>query len=200
VWSTLTTVDRGVAATRPAWGWVAEVGLVWLGCHLVADRLDDGLRSALTNVGIAWPEPEWPLVAATWSAVAVELAVCALAVWVRLRGEAEPIQPREWVRRLHPGAVADLVFFVATGLAGAWVLAMGVEDLVAPWWPDAAQPLGVVTGALVAWRIALPAAWTVFRATPVPRRRTDGWARLLVLLPYAALAVRHGWPVWGLLP
>jgi hypothetical protein len=200
VWSALLTVDRAVAATRPAWGWAAEVALVWLGAHLVADRLDDTLAWALTHAGVAWPEPEWPLTAATWGAVGLELLVGALAVWIRLRGSLEPVGLREWLRRLHPGAVADPLFVGATGLAGAWVLAMGVEDALAATWPAGASPAAAVVGAAVALRFALPAASTVARSAPLPRRRTDGWARALLLLPFAALAARHGWPVWGVLP
>jgi hypothetical protein len=200
VWSTLTAVDRAVAATRPAWGWAAEVALAWVGCHLVADRLDDALLTALTSVGIAWREPEWPVTAATWAAVLLEAWVCALVVWVRLRGDDAPVGPREWLRRLHPGAVADAVFVPAATLAGAWVLAMGAEDALQPWWPAAARPAGAAVGALVALRLAVPASVAVWRAAPKPARRSDGLVRAAVLLPFAALAVRHGWPIWGWLP
>lgn len=200
MWTALTAVDRAFAASRPAWGWVAEIGLVWLGGHLVADRLDDTLAWALTHVGVAWPQPEWPLTAATWGAVALEALAGGLAVWIRLRGEAAPITGREWARRLHPGAVADPAFVAATGLAGAWVLGMAAEDALVAAWPAAARPVGLAAGLLAAIRFALPAAWTVARATPTPRRRTDGWARAALLLPFAALAARHGWPVWGLWP
>lgn len=192
------TADRAVAFTRPLWGWAAEVGLAWIGCHLVADRLDDLVLAALTHAGIAWPEPEWPIVGATWTAVGLELLVALLAVRIRLRGDpAAALPAAEWLRRLHPGAVADAAFFAAATGAGAWVLAMGAEDALSTAWPDAARPVGAAVGALVVWRMALPATLAVARRTPSPRRRTDGLARAVVLLPFAVLAVRHGWPVWG---
>ena len=88
---------------------------------------------------------------------------------------------------------------------------MATEDLLAGGHAAAAKWLGWGVAALVAWRLGctgwrrvvggleLPASAAQGQKVlkVVPRWRLDGlaWAPLLVLV--AALATRHGLPVWG---
>lgn len=193
--------DAFVARTRPAWLWVGQVAIVWLGIHLAADRLDDVLASALAASGIPWPEPEQPLVLGTWAAVALEVYAAGWAAVAFARASAEALdRPRAWLGRATPHAVVAPLFWLPTSFAGAWVLAMAAEDLVAPVSPEAAAPVGWVVGGLVALRLALPGVVRVVGRTPVPGSRWDGAVAALPALAVAALAVRYGLPVWGWLP
>ncbi|MCB9685216.1 MAG: hypothetical protein H6738_06655 [Alphaproteobacteria bacterium] len=196
----LLTIDGLVARTRPAWGWLGQVALCWLGAHLAADTLDDLLGGWLAGCGIAWPEPEQPLIAGTWAAVVIELVVAGWVLWVRSRSLDQLRTAKEWTRRWSIRAIVAPVAFGVFGLAGAWVLAMAVEDGLAPLWPAVAGPAGTVTGLVIAARLAVPGAWRTVVGTPVPRRRWDGALAAAPVLLLTVLAARHGLPVWGWLP
>jgi hypothetical protein len=193
--------DALVARSRVAWGWAGQVALCWLGLHLAADRLDDRLGGWLGGSGIAWPEPEQPLVAATWTAVALELWVAAWLLWTRSRSTGEPVTSgRAWRERASVEAVVAPVALLVFGLAGSWVMAMAVEDGLAGAGLPGARILGGAVGVGVALRLALPAAWRSGSCPPVPRSRGTGLLSAGPVLALAALAARHGLPVWGWWP
>src|SRR5687768_6902799 len=94
-------LDALLAASRPLWGWLAEIAVVFLGVHLAADRLDDVLADWIARIHVAWPDPETPLAIATWCAIGVELVVCAWAGVELVRSTAPPAaSAKEWGRRL----------------------------------------------------------------------------------------------------
>lgn len=196
----LLAIDVVVARTRPAWGWIGQVALCWLGAHLAADTLDDLLGGWLAASGIAWPEPEQPLIAGTWAAVGIELWVAAWLAWVRSTSLDQVSSAQQWTRRWSARALLAPAAFLVFGLAGSWVLAMAVEDGLAPLWPAAAAPAGAAIGLAIAARLALPGAWRVTVGTPVPRKRWDGMLAAPPVALLAVLAARHGLPVWGWLP
>ncbi len=194
-------VDGFVARTRPAWAWLGEVAVAWLGVHLAADQLDDLLGGWLAGCGVAWPEPEQPLVAGTWAAVLVELLVAGWLLWARGRLGSDGVRGRrEWAKRASVEAVLAPLAFLVFGLAGSWVMAMAVEDGVAPWSEVASAPLGALVGLAVAGRLALPAAWRAALAPPEVRRRWTGAPAAPPVLLLVALAARHGLPIWGFWP
>jgi hypothetical protein len=197
----LAGMDSVVSRTRPAWLWIGQLAVAWLGAHLAADRLDDALATALAGSGIPWPEPEQPLTVATWTAVALELYVAAWAAVALLRANATPVDhPRRWLPRATPHAVVAPIFFGAASLAGSWVLGMAAEDLVAGWWTGGASAIGWVVAGLVAARLGAPAVARVALCAPVPSHRWDGAVTALPALAVAILAVRYGLPIWGWLP
>lgn len=197
----LAGIDAAVSRTRPAWLWVGQLAVAWLGVHLAADRLDDVLAVALAGSGIPWPEPEQPLTVATWTAVALELYVAAWAAVALLRAtEPAIVHPRQWLPRATPHAVVAPIFFGAASLAGSWVLGMAAEDLVAPWWGAGAATIGWVVAGLVALRLGGPAIARVVLCGPAPTHRWDGVVTALPALWVAVLAVRYGLPIWGWLP
>lgn len=198
----LAGTDRFLARARPTWAWIGQAGLVFLGVHLAADHVDDTLAQVLTSVPIPWPDLDTPREVGTWAAVALELLTCLWAVHALARTAArEPVASfAAWRDRasLH-NLVAPMVWVPLAG-AGCWVVAMAVEDLAAPVLPPAAPWLGGLAAALVGWRLAWTGGAGLVRRAPPPARRSEGWLGALVVLPMAAVAARHGLPVWGWLP
>lgn len=199
-------LDQLVAATRPTWGWLGELAVVVLGIHLAADRLDDLLVTGIVALGLPWPDPNTPLVVATWTAVGVELA---LSVWIAallLAARAEPASSAcAWWDRCSARGVLAPLLFASAGIAGVWVVQMAVEDLVAPVLQGGSAVLAWVLALLVAWRFLWPGLVRLVRRMPrAPRLLAGiGWAPMVLVV--ALLAVRHGWPVqvvraWGWLP
>ncbi len=193
--------DSLAARTRGSWVWLGQVGVVILGIHLAADRLDDYVGAMLMRGPPAWVEPSTVLEAGTWVAVALELLVVGWAVWTRLRANGEPIkEPADWWTRRSVQAGLAGLFWLPLGLAGCWVVAMAVEDLLAPLLPVLAIYLGSLVAVFVAWRLALTGWVRIVRQTPKPRGITEGWAWALPVALVSLLAVRHGLPIWGWLP
>jgi hypothetical protein len=190
-----------LARTRPIWWWIGQVAVVLLGVHLAADRVDDGISWALATSGIPWPEPEQPLTLGTWSALLTELyvGVWVIVAWARSTGA--PIRkPADWVERGTPHAVAAPIVWAPVALAGAWMIGMTAEDLVAPYWADGARYVGWTVAAMIAWRLAWPGLVRVVLMTPVPGHRWDGALTIWPAVFVAGLAVRYGLPIWGWLP
>ena len=198
----LARLDAFVARSRPLWRWLGQVALVVLGVHLAADHLDDHLARFLAGLPLPWPDPETPRVVGTWAAVVAELATAAWAVWALARTAAvEPVtKAREWADRRSVHAVMAPLLWVPLAAAGCWVVAMAAEDLVAPLWSDAAAPVSWGVAVVVGWRLAVSGCAELVQRTPVPRAWHEGWVGVLVVLPMAGLAVRHGLPVWTWLP
>jgi len=190
--------DDLVSKTRPAWLWVGQIAVAVLGVHLAADRLDDHVVRLLTATGFAWPEPAWPLTVATWLAVLLELGVVVWVVWTLLRAGAPQVYHwRGWLDRISVQAVLVAFAWLPIALAGAWVVGMAVEDWFAYWFPIAARPAGWAAALLVAARISVTGWWSNVRATPTPRRWSDGWPWAAPVILMALLAIRHGLPLWG---
>jgi hypothetical protein len=192
------TTDGWVSRTRPAWLWLGQLGVVALGIHLACDRMDDHLLVALTALPVDWPDPELPLEVSTWVALATELAAVAFAALCLVRARADRVDhPRRWVKRLSVHAVVSPLFWAPTALAGAWVMGMATEDLLAPWLGSAAVLFGWIAAGLIAWRLAATGFVAVLLNTPEPRRRIEGWWAAPLALGVGWLAIRHGLPIWG---
>ncbi len=194
-------LDQMVSFTSPSWLWAGQWATVVLGVHLAADRLDDHLGNGLAGVPIPWPSPEFPLVAATWFAVVVELMVCAWALWTLGIARAEPAKNfRTWRGRLSIRSVLAPLFWAPVAMAGCWVVAMSVEDATSVWLDEAAAPLGWVVAASVGLRLGVSAWIKLVRQMPDPKNRLEGiWATPFVLL-VTGLAAFHGLPIRGLFP
>lgn len=191
-------LDAFVSWARPAFLWIGQLSVTVLGIHLAADRLDDYLIPLLTGIQVAWPSPEAPLTAATWCAVAVELLVVAWAGWMLVSANATPARSfAQWRENLSVRAILVPLFWAPTALAGAWVVGMSVEDLTAEWLLDYAQPLSFFVAFLVAWRLAATGWFRLVLRNPAPSSRLQGlvWAPPALLV--AALAMKHGLPIWG---
>ena len=219
----LLAIDRFFSATRPAWLGLGQLGVAVLGVHLAADRLDDSVYQALlwANEGLApllgklklsGLDPEQLATPAAWVALVLELLVDLFMLGaLSLTAHSPQLSWAHYKSRLTVRSVVVPLFWAPVALAGAWVVGMATEDLLAGWHAAAAKWLGWGVAALVAWRLG----WTGWRRVVgglelpasaaqgqkvlkvVPRWRLDGlaWAPLLVLV--AALATRHGLPVWG---
>lgn len=219
----LAASDRFAGGVAKAAATLAQMALVALGVHLAADTVDDRVLELLMGcqawadahltsahaavaekLGMAWDALLWwpsmpitPISAGL--ALALELAADALLVGTFLltpRG-AELAWSR-YKRALGVRAIVTPIALSGVLVAGAWSLAMAAEDLlpqsaVAPW---AAGLLGLA--ALV--RIGAPAWRRAVAALDPPRRRTDGIAPALIVLPMGLLAWAHGAPIWGWLP
>lgn len=194
----LENADALASRLRPAWMWTGQLGVVVLGIHLAADRLDDYLAQGLAGTGIPWSEPSVPLDVGTWGAILIELSVVVWALWtlVSARGARVSDWSALWARRsVHTGL--SLVAWLPLGLAGAWVVGMAVEDLLAGVVPGLATVFGIGAAAAVAFRLTWTGWVRVVSQAPVPKRRVTGWPWALPVLLVAGLAFRHGLPIWG---
>ena len=193
-------VDAFVARSRPLWRWLGQAALVVLGVHLAADHLDDLLTAGLEAIPAPWPDTETPRVTGTWMAVGAELTTVAWTVWALARTAAvEPIDGwRGWWGRRSVHTLAAPLAWAPLAAAGCWVIAMAVEDAVAPLWADAAAGAGWAVAAIVAWRLAASGWWELVQRTPPPSSWRDGWLGAVVVLPMAGLALRYGLPYHGL--
>src|SRR5690606_9538552 len=154
--SPLLRADQIVANTRPGWLWLGQFALIALGVHLAADRVDDlslWLVSATLGPSAAGPRSES---VALGLALGFELLVTARVAWVLAISAGGPAPSRaDWWRRRSVEAFTRPVFWAVMGLAGAYTVAMAVQDAVAPTLGGAALWLGVSIGALAAWRLGL---------------------------------------------
>lgn len=199
MFSRLLAFDAGLASTRGLWLWVGQLAVVLLGVHLAADRLDDLLLDGLLRTGLVDAEADWPGEAARWVAVLLELGVIFWAFTVHMRGLASRVASfAEWRARASLEALVRPLFWAPVSASGAWVIAMAVEDSLAPWWPVGARGLGAALGAMAAWRLAATGAWKVALAVPPARTALQGWWWAPAPLGFAALAVWRGLPIWGL--
>lgn len=194
-------LDRLLSFSSPSWLWLGQWATVLLGIHLAADRLDDHLLEALLQVPFGWPSPEFPLAAATWFAVAVELMVGAWALWTIGITRNEPAKNfAVWRARLSVRSVVAPLFWAPVAAAGSWVVAMSIEDATSQVLLEAAQPLGGLVAAVVGLRLGGSAFVRMVRQMPEPKNRLEGlWATPFVLL-VAGLAAFHGLPIRGMLP
>lgn len=198
-WSTL---DAALAALGRLAAPAARVAWLGLGVHLVGDRLDDRWAAVVEAVW-AWPalaprvaEGGWPepLAVGAGLALVVEIAVLVrLLPWV-LPAPAPAPGPRGLRVGLDAGRAAAVVAALCLGAAGAWSLAMAVEDALPP--GPAGRALGAAAAVGVIARLG-PGFWARARALPPSPRRARGLPSALLLLPVAALAVVDALPIWG---
>lgn len=194
----LISTDLLASRMRPAWMWLGQLGVVVLGIHLAADRLDDYLGNLLSASEVPWSEPQIPLTVGTWGAIGLELAVVSWAVWTLLHARATPVkEPRAWWGRRSVHSLLAAAAWLPISLAGAWVVGMAVEDVVAGWLPSLAAGAGIVAALIVTWRLTLTGWLRVLLRTPEPKRALDGIGWVLPVLTVALLALRHGLPIWG---
>lgn len=188
--------DDVVASSRPLWGWLGQAAVVVLGTHLACDSLDDYVLDLLTWLPLRWASPGDAAVPAAWVAVVLELTVAA---WVVSRLWLLYPQPEmTWSRWKRHLSVRDIVlpaFWVPVSIAGAWVIGMAVEDLVAPYQATLGAVLGWVAMALVVWRLGWTGLMTVITGPPARSRLAGLWIAP-ILLGLAGLAVAE-LPLWG---
>jgi len=195
----LRAVDRAVSYTRPSWVWLGQLAVVVLGIHLAADRLDDWIFAGLQ--ALHWPAEPIALQVAAWAAVGLELLVTVRAIGAILLTEQAPqLSWSAWKRNWCIDALALPLFWAPTALAGAWVVGMAAEDLVAPVHPTAGTIAAWTAAILVAWRLGWTGWRRVVGSLDPPKKRIQGvgWAPFLVGV--SVLAVVHGLPIWGWLP
>ncbi len=188
-------IDARIASTGRVWFWLGQLGLVVLGVHLAADQLDDLAYRALG--ALPW-SPSDPAPAAAWAAVGLELLVVLKAASaLMLTPMVPPLTRARWWRARSVDAFVLPVFWGVAALAGAWSLAMGLEDLLSPLQAQAARPLAIAAALLVTWRLG----WTGWRRV-VGAMEPGGsalrgivWAPLLLAVTVSCAI--HGLPIWG---
>ena len=216
-------IDGFFSATRPAWVGLGQLGVVLLGVHLAADRLDDAVYQALlwvngpvsvlaSKLGLAGRDPEQLTDPAAWVAVVLELlADLVLLGALALTAQAPGLSWQRYRQRLSVRAVVLPLAWAPIALAGAWTVGMAAEDLLAAWHPQGAHAVGWVVAGLVGWRLGWSGWRRVVGAVElpksaasgekvlrvIPRWRLDGLIQAPLLLVLAALATRHGLPIWG---
>lgn len=196
----LAKADALVAATKPAWHGLGQLGVVVLGVHLAADRLDDACYRLLLTLPIPVESPEALAVWATGLALVVELVVVARAAAAVVLTEHQPERSlRDWWEARSVDAVVLPMFWLVTALAGAWVVGMAAEDALAAYVPGAARAGGLVVAALITWRLGLTGLARVIGSFDPPKRRLAGLAWAPALVTVATVAAWHGLPIWGLL-
>jgi hypothetical protein len=195
--SRLHSLDTAIGRTRPAWRWIGEFSLVALGVHLAADHCEDWLFDFFVQLGIGQADPiAW----ATPAAILLELLVASRVMMVLLlTAGAPPPTWRDFRQNWSVEAFTRLLFWVPTGLAGAWTLGMALEDAMSPLLGEGAFYLAVLFSALTTWRLILPVLGRLIGGLFPPRRRSEGWFWAPPLLLTAALAARHGLPIWGVI-
>lgn len=139
-----------------------------------------------------------PLSVGTWGAIFLELTVVSWAIWTLLHARATPVkEPKVWWQRRSVHSLLAACAWLPISLAGAWVVGMSVEDVVAVWLPDQASIAGLIAAALVTWRLTLSGWARVLLRTPEPGRFVDGLPWVIPVATVALLALRHGLPIWG---
>jgi hypothetical protein len=156
------------------------------------------MMDAMAALPVPWPTPEFPLAAATWSAVGIELFVIAWAGWVLWRHRANPVATtREWFERLSIGSFLAILAWAPLCCVGAWVVAMAVEDQVALYALELAAPAGWCTALIVGWRLGWTGLQRVATRLPQAEHRWQGWMAAPPVLLVTGLALRHGLPIHG---
>ena len=96
-------------------------------------------------------------------------------------------------------AIVLPLFWAVAALAGAWVVAMAVEDALAPLVPPAARWTGLAVGLLAAWRLG----WTGLQRAEAgaldAKRWTSGLVTAPLLLAVTAVLLGSGLPLGGVL-
>ena len=145
----VSSIDRLASRSRPVWIWLGQVGLVVLGVHLVADRLDDYVHDWLIASPIPFGEGQSASWVAAWIAVSLELVVAIRAAgMVFLSHTRPPLSFGAYRRGLSVNAVVNPLFWFATAAAGSWQVGMAAEDLVADWLGPNAFYVGLVVALL----------------------------------------------------
>ena len=193
----LSRVDGWVGATRPLWVGLGQWGLVILGIHLAADRLDDGVLAAIVALELPVGSSDSFEAAAGWAAVTLELitALCALSA-IALTSHLPALSAKLWWERRSIKSFALSVFWPSVALAGAWVVGMSVEDAIAPFAPRLAFGLGLAVTVVVAWRLGYTGLIRVLGGLDEPKRRTQGLLLAPLLLLITVVTIQS-LPIWG---
>jgi hypothetical protein len=196
----LAAVDRRLSDARPAYAWLGQIGVVALGVHLVADRLDDFVYASLVAAPIPWGEGAPPTWIAAGVALVLELVVVLRAAGMLLLTPGRPrLSLRVWWEARSVDAFVVPTFWFATAAAGSWTVGMAAEDVLAPTvGGEPARWAAVLLAGLVAWRLGFTGWRRVTGAIEAPASRRDGLRWAPILVPFAALALWYGLPVWSL--
>lgn len=188
--------DGWIAASRPAWLWLGQLGIVALGAHLAADRVDDVLAGLIDADAIPYVSDADVLLGAALVALALEIGVVARAAWVLVASAGAPAFDREaWWRKRSVESFVRPLFWGVMALAGAWSILIAVEGLF-PGLGPAATAIGAVVAGLAAWRLGL-SGWTKVTAGLFqPRSVRDGLPWAPALLAATVLGLMQ-LPVWG---
>ena len=193
--SSIASLDRALAWTRPAWAGLGQLALVVLGVHLAADRLDEHVLDLLLWLGVpGGADALRP--AATLGAVTAEiLVVFRAALAIALVPPSPQLSLREWARGLSVEALVLPAFWLPAAAAGAWVVGMGLRDALpeGPW----SLPAAVGLGTLVGWRLGWTGLRRAIGGLGTPRSRLQGLLWSPLLLGAAWLVLREGLPLWG---
>ncbi|MBX2797721.1 MAG: hypothetical protein KTR31_08640 [Myxococcales bacterium] len=194
----LLNTDALASQLRPAFMWLGQIGVVALGTHLAADRVDDYASQMLAASPIPWADPQLAQDAGTWVAIGLELVVVVWAVWTLVHARADSLERvGDWWKRSSVHAALAASAWLPLGIAGAWVVGMAVEDAVAQLFPSWAVLAGLLVALVVAWRLTFTGWWRVVVRTPPAKRAIEGWPWLVPVGLVALLALRFGLPVWG---
>ncbi|MCB9741619.1 MAG: hypothetical protein H6741_01815 [Alphaproteobacteria bacterium] len=208
----LLRLDAAIAKTRPAWIGLGQLSVAILGVHLAADRLDDlvfealvALSGAAINLisvlGVTLPEAGNMETPAAWTALVLELlAVVLMFDALTFSAQRPELSWDDYRASLSPHAVALPLFWAPVSLAGAWVVGMATEDLLAPYHADLALAVGVAAGLLVAWRLSWTGLKRVIAGLGTPKHRWHGLTWSPLLLGFGGLAFWYGLPIRGWLP
>jgi len=188
--------DGWIAASRPGWLWLGQLGIVALGAHLAADRLDDLLARLIGGYDIPYMTDGEAALGMALIALTLEIVVVVRAAWILVASAGAPLLEREaWWRKRSVESFVRPLFWGAMGLAGAWSIVLAVEGLF-PGTGMFATAIGVVAGGLAAWRLGWSGWAKVTAGLFQPRSVRDGLLWAPPLLAATALALAQ-LPVWG---
>lgn len=210
--------------TRTAWLGLGQLGLVVLGLHFAADRLDDHLYTLLAAAGAlgggalepltgaAELDPDLWVQPARWAALVAELLGVLYAFnALTLTPHHTALSWAAWRRCLGVEALVLPLFWSLAAAVGAGVLGMAVEDglagisaraAVAP--PGglelALRAAGWGVAGLAAWRLGFTGWRRVVTGLSPPAHPTQGLAWAPLALGLTALLLAHGVPWRALWP
>lgn len=201
--------DRVLTKARPLFVGMGQLGLVALGVHLAADRLDDhvfqllvqandALSPLYARLSLTGIEADALIGPSAWVALGLELVVDAvLFLALGLTPQHPELSWSSYKRTLGVKAVVVPLTWIPLVLAGAWSVAMALEDVLSAWHAQGAQWLAGGIAALVVWRLGWSGWCRVVGGLSVPKSKWTGLAAAPLLLLVAGLAARYGLPVWG---
>jgi len=189
-------IDGWIAASRPGWLWLGQLGIVALGAHLAADRLDDLLARLIGPHDIPYMSDGEAQLGVALIALTLEIVVVARAAWILVASAGAPVLDREaWWRKRGVESFVRPLFWGSMALAGAWSIVLAVEGLF-PGMGPVATALGAVAGVLAAWRLGWSGWAKVTGGLFQPRSVRDGLLWAPPLLAATALALAQ-LPLWG---
>ena len=212
--------DRAAGGLARGLSTLGQLGLLALGVHLAADRLDDLASVAISAAMGAcegWlAQPLWGLAETVglegtdiwfWTLLPAPVAAASLALAVELAAlvvlaSTFLLTPRDsaptwstWRRSLGIEAIVLPAVLFGVLVAGSWSLSMAVEDLLPPG-PASRMAAGIV-GLAAGLHYGLGAWSRAVANLEPPERWSRGLVRALIVLPVGVLAWMYGMPLWG---